>query len=179
MVVTRSPSPSWVAAFPVPQAIITVAPAAPDVGAGSLGAGQTGSGSGGSAGDGIGEGEGETITSARRIRGDLHNSDLPRDARRLPSVRVGLAFEVQPNGHVGSCSVIRSSGFPELDQRVCGLIRTRYRFNPAHNMAGDPVTEGEEEDEVWCRTRREAADGASPNVFEACSPGAATGQAAQ
>ncbi|NTS65095.1 energy transducer TonB [Sphingomonas sp. HHU CXW] len=111
--------------------------AATGVGAGD---GQRGDGVGsGNAGDGAGAGSG---TRAQLVAGTIGPRDYPKAER---SARVGgvvtVAFTVRTDGHVDGCAVTRSSGNPALDRITCQLIEARFRYTPARDAAGSPVSE--------------------------------------
>lgn len=133
-----------------PPAPLTAA-VAPANGAGAAGQGANGAGAG-SGGDDEGDGGAQP---AVQIRGSLHNRDLPRDARNLDKVRVGVRFVVEPSGRVGACEVLRPSSVVDLDDIVCPLIQRRFRFDPARDGDGAPVQATLEEDEIWTRTSRQ------------------------
>ena len=51
----------------------------------------------------------------------------------------GFTVTVSPFGEVSSCTITKSSGYPELDDRACNAISTRARFHPALNADDQPV----------------------------------------
>jgi protein TonB len=53
---------------------------------------------------------------------------------------VGVNVTVTPEGRVGSCSVTRSSGTPELDSAACDGMKRYAQFNPALDAAGNPIS---------------------------------------
>ena len=111
--------------------------AATGVGAG---AGHSGDGAGsGHAGDGAGAGG---VTRARLLAGTIGPRDYPKAER---SARTGgvvtIAFTVTPDGRVEGCAVTRSSGNQALDRITCQLIEARFRYTPARDAAGSPVSE--------------------------------------
>jgi protein TonB len=104
------------------------------------GAGQRGDGAGrGNAGDGAGAGGG---TRAQLVAGTISSRDYPNAER---SARIGgmvtVAFTVRTDGHVERCTVTRSSGNPALNRITCQLIEARFRYTPARDAAGSPVSE--------------------------------------
>ena len=119
----------------------------PGTGAGGIGHG-LGSGAYGT-GTGGGGGGGAAIR-ARLIRGSIRDSDYPRRAveRRSEGV-VYLRFVVAPDGRVSRCDVTRSSGHPELDATTCRLILQRFRYRPARDAYGNPVSEVIRGEHVW------------------------------
>jgi len=68
----------------------------------------------------------------------------PEEARRLGQQGVvHLRVEVDPRGRVGDVFVIRSSGYPLLDESAASTVRTRWLFKPARRgeaPVGAPVT---------------------------------------
>ena len=120
----------------------------------------------GAGGDGIGTGSGNSGTGAGsgcppnprpvKIEGDIRSaSDYPipeggRQARFGTSVTIALT--VDPNGNPAACRVHTASPFPDTDQITCDLAMERFRFCPATNPAGEPIsgTFG------WRQTFREA-----------------------
>lgn len=101
----------------------------------------SGQGAGGS-GDGYGgggDGDGDGDIAPEQIGGRLKQSDLPLELAG-PGVeyKIGVRYYVGADGHVGECGVTRSSGHADFDARVCQLIRQRFRFRPARDLAGRP-----------------------------------------
>lgn len=110
--------------------------ATPNPGPGS-GAGGNGTGTGaGGSGNGTGGG-----TRATWRSGTIRDSDYPRTASAAKiGGEVEVRFTIQPTGRVTGCRVTRSSGDVSLDTTTCRLIEERFRFKPATNAAGAPVT---------------------------------------
>lgn len=100
-----------------------------------LGSGNQGTGTGGG-GDGGGRG-----TPARWLRGSITDRDYPDAAyeRRIGGT-VFLRFVVAPTGRVSECTVTRSSGSRELDATTCRLILRRFRYRPARDAEGNPIS---------------------------------------
>ena len=149
------PAPPMLA--PAPTVFLgppAAAPRAPG-GDGDRAGGGEGTGAGDGAGPGEGDGDAAGWTSARQIAGGFRRSDFPRSARAADLLRLGVEFAIGPDGRVAACRVLRSSGYPEVDAMTCDVIRRRYRFEPARDDRGEPVTEVWEEDEVWTRGRWE------------------------
>lgn len=46
---------------------------------------------------------------------------------------------INPAGDVDTCTVIQSSGFADLDEQTCSIIRTRGKFSPAKDEDGSSV----------------------------------------
>lgn len=69
-------------------------------------------------------------------------ADYPPDAlRQHAQGLVRVALHVDETGHVASCTVETSSGFPSLDEATCRVLSTRARFIPARDQAGRPTTD--------------------------------------
>lgn len=121
----------------------------PGQGAGGQGEGRGGGGDGGY-GDGDGSGEERAVVGPRRISGKLAMSDLP-EGMLPPGVEaaVRVLFRVRPDGRVSDCEVDGSSGIAALDQLACRLIEQRFRFRPARNRAGRPVSSRVMETHSW------------------------------
>lgn len=125
--------------------------AAPTQGPGS-GAGGEGTGTGqGTDGDGDGGGG----IHARWIKGRISSADYPRAA-----VEAGLGgrlvarYTVGANGRVVQCDIVESSGSAILDNTTCTLVVKRFRYRPARDAAGKPVTDSIYEDHNWVFERR-------------------------
>ena len=66
--------------------------------------------------------------------------DYPEEA--LQHGEQGTAFVrllIDTNGKVDTCSVLESTGYPDLDRHTCWLIQTRAKFVPAKDENGRPV----------------------------------------
>ncbi|QPQ54310.1 energy transducer TonB [Allosphingosinicella flava] len=137
----RLDPPPPVVAAPVPGIGASVSQGASDVPGPGTGAGGTGTGTG-SGGAGSGTGGGGAAARARQIAGRIVNADYPRAAKRAGvEGEVLVRFTVEPDGRVGRCSVVRSSGSDALDSTTCRLIQQRYRFAPARDASGRPVSD--------------------------------------
>ncbi|WP_119084470.1 energy transducer TonB [Altererythrobacter sp. B11] len=114
---------------------------ATDAGAGT-GAGGEGSGTGaGRAGSGQG---GIPVTRPEKIAGDINDArDYPvppggRAARQGQQVVVYMTVGV--DGRARDCRVVEPSTDPEADRITCALAEDRFRFRPARDAAGNPVS---------------------------------------
>ncbi|HEX8263495.1 MAG TPA: TonB family protein [Allosphingosinicella sp.] len=119
----------------------------PGTGAGGigtgLGSGRFGNGTGGGGGGG-------RPTPARQIAGSINNSDFPDEA--YPNGFDGVAhlrFTVAPSGRVSDCAVTRSSGSRRLDNLTCRLILQRFRYRPARNGEGIPISSVITGEHLW------------------------------
>lgn len=127
------------AAPPVASTGDAVTSGARDTGQGT-GAGGQGSGTGSSAG-GQGQGGG-AAAKAVKIAGDINSArDYPAETRGL---RIGseviVVLTVGTDGRVKGCRIHRPSRDPEADRITCRLATERFRFRPATDAAGNPVT---------------------------------------
>lgn len=112
--------------------------AGPGEGAGGIG---NGNGGGGNGGEGEGEGDGDATVPPQPIVDRLRTKDLP--LQMLPPgepVAIEVMFEVETDGRVTRCRVERRSRYPAFDQVVCPLIERQYRYRPARDDAGRPVS---------------------------------------
>jgi len=130
--------------------IVPVKPTAAPSGGGTGTGPAIGSGAGGgTGGTGYGAGQGGG-TDLELISGDITRRDYPK---HLGNAGIGgtdsVSFTVQVNGRVTGCRVTRSSGVPELDALTCVLITQRFRFRPATDRYGRPVSETIDWDQDW------------------------------
>lgn len=142
--VVRLNLPTPVVTAPLPSPVTGSDPSAgasnlPGPGTGSGGIG-TGTGSGG---QGTGAGGGGGGSKAVRLSGSISGAtDYPRGAKRAGiEGSVAVRFTVESDGSVTDCEVIRSSADDELDATTCRLIERRFRYEPARDAQGRPVTE--------------------------------------
>ena len=145
----RIPAPSPVVAAPVASTgsassagASTVA--GPGTGAGGLSSGLGGGGAGGGGG-----------RPAQLIHGRLLDSDYPVNAKRAGiEGAVAVRFTVRPDGRVGGCEVVKSSGSAELDGVTCLLIERRFRYRPARDAQGRAIAEVTTKLYTWGLNRR-------------------------
>lgn len=104
-----------------------------------VGSGRSGTGVGAR---GAGDGSGEGGTRARLVSGKIGPRDYPK-AERAARVagEVTVAFVVDTGGRVRDCTVATSSGSAALDAVTCHLVEARFRYQPARDGAGNPVSE--------------------------------------
>jgi protein TonB len=145
-----SPGPRPAHASPSVTPVIAVQPTVAPSGGGSGTGPALGSGSGGGAG---GQGYGTSGgggADLELISGDIGPKDYPR---RLAKAGIGgtvkMRCTVGPNGRVVRCSVIGSSGVPELDALTPRLIEQRFVYRPATDRYGRPVADDVEIDWTW------------------------------
>jgi len=131
------PEPDIVIEQPEPPVMPPVASGGPDNAAGAAGTPGTGTGA-----SGEGEGRGGGIVRARRLSGRIEPSDYPGQAIRGGKVgSVIVHFDVRTDGTVHRCRIRQSSGYPDMDATTCRLIEERFRYSPARDRRGQPVTD--------------------------------------
>ena len=82
--------------------------------------------------------------------GSLSDEDYPSSALRAEAEGTTVArFTIGTDGRVTSCSVTSSSGNAALDDTTCKLIQRRFRYKPAQDDAGNPVSETKTQRVVW------------------------------
>lgn len=71
----------------------------------------------------------------------INTNDYP--SRALREEREGRAqfrLTVGPDGRVAECSIVSSSGHPDLDTATCSILTRRARFYPALDAEGTPTS---------------------------------------
>lgn len=69
------------------------------------------------------------------------NDDYPSAAMRARQEgQVGFLMTIGTDGAVAECRVVSSSGFSNLDDGTCPLVRRRAKFEPARDENGAAVT---------------------------------------
>lgn len=149
---------------PKPKVKIAVKPpepAAPKVGVGAdASAGNsdqvgTGTGAGvqgdGSGAGGRGNGAGSAVASRATYQsGRISNKDYPKSAAKAKvGGTVTAYFTVLPTGRTANCTIKKSSGNAELDATTCRLIEERFRYTPARNRDGQPITDNTGWQQTW------------------------------
>lgn len=144
------PVPPLVVAAPVPATGPDASSGAAETPGPGTGAGGVGDGTGsGRGGDGDGGGW-EDETPPRWRSGRLRIADLPETwLEQGIGGTVGVRFVVWTDGRISECSVSRSSGYRELDDLTCRLIKQRYRFYPSRDARGRPVPSTVVQNETW------------------------------
>jgi periplasmic protein TonB len=140
----RGDAPRLEAASPRRAAPTALVPAHPSLGVTPAPPSATAGAGGSSAGPRAG-GEAETgaiVRRAEKIAGELVARDFPRSGADERDGRfVIVRFAVGPDGRVANCRVAQSSGNPEVDAITCRLIEQRFRYRPARDGAGRPVSD--------------------------------------
>jgi periplasmic protein TonB len=113
------------------------------------GAGGVGSGFGsGNGGDGTGGGG--VTARARLISGKIKNSDYPQSATAAKQGGTVTAhFTVGADGRTSNCRVVKSSDNADIDATTCRLIEQRFRYEPARNTAGQPISDVTGWQQTW------------------------------
>jgi protein TonB len=107
------------------------------------GTGASGDGNGTGAGaEGRGAGGGGSGAPTVKISGDISSArDYPRKTRDLrigASVTIDLA--VAADGKVAGCRIVRPSPDAQADAITCKLAQQRFRFSPARDAKGSPIS---------------------------------------
>jgi len=76
------------------------------------------------------------------LRGYFSTDDYPAGALRSNEQgTTSFQLTVDPFGRVSSCVITITSGSTALDQATCRILRSRARFTPARDSAGNPTTD--------------------------------------
>ena len=141
------PAPTPIAAAPVAgtgsASTAGAATAGTGPGAGGSGTGRGGGGSGG--GGGIG-------TDVRLLGGN--RSRLPSRLLRQFTADRGYAhlwLTIAETGRVTDCSVLQSTGNPQVDQALCGLMVRQSRWTAARDTQGRPITVKVRYTAIWSK----------------------------
>ncbi len=136
-----------------------LAPPAPtDMGAAAASSGNN------SNGNGLGTGTGGQVVvppvspgsaiRARRLSGYIASADYPAAAIAVRAKgTTGATLVISPAGRVGNCQVTTSSGNGDLDATVCRLASERFRYRPARDSAGRPMSDSIKEYFTWVLPR--------------------------
>lgn len=135
VVAPKSPIPE---PSPIIAAPVAATGAAASSGAAAAGNG-TGAGGAGTGPGGGGYGDTSRFTPARLVH-NLSRRDYASIAGDQNSGgSADMAISITPDGRVGDCRTIRSSGNAGVDRRVCQLVIQRLRFRPALDDSGRPI----------------------------------------
>lgn len=63
--------------------------------------------------------------------------------------KVVARLTVGASGRVVACSIVRSSGFPVLDDATCEILQRRSRYGPPVDRGGRPVEGTIDESITW------------------------------
>lgn len=134
----------------IPRKAVTAPPVASTGNASASGAAASGIGTGGggtgsgtgAGGSGSGGGAGIVARRAEKVSGQLKAKDFPRSGMEERDGRfIIVRYEVGTDGRVRNCRVTQSSGNAEADAITCSLIEKRFRYRPAIDAQGNPVTD--------------------------------------
>ena len=149
-----APKPKIV--VPAPQPVVAAPVAgtgsASSAGAASAGTG-TGAGGSGSGRGGGGSGGGGGIGTEARLLGG-HRARLPSRLLRQFAADRGYAhllLTVADTGRVADCSVIQTSGNPQVDQALCDLMVRQSRWAAARDTQGRPITVKVRYTAIWSK----------------------------
>ncbi|NBU23820.1 MAG: hypothetical protein EBS38_07970 [Actinobacteria bacterium] len=85
---------------------------------------------------------------ARQIAGTITSNDYPVEALNQRETGTSTAyFNITVDGRVRDC--VASGATPLLDSTACNLITARFRFRPARDSAGKPITETKIQRITW------------------------------
>ncbi len=94
------------------------------------------------------------VSQAARAKGNLlslfSTDDYPASALRdeaAGTTRVRLS--IGTDGRVSGCDITSSSGNGSLDAATCKVLRSRARFAPAKDQAGNPITDTYPQSVKW------------------------------
>lgn len=99
----------------------------------------TGAGGRGSGAGGGGDGDTSRFTPARLIRNIGRRDYAAIAGSRMPVGSADVALLIGTDGSVTGCSLLRSSGDPAIDRKLCPILGYRLRFYPARNDGGQPI----------------------------------------
>lgn len=142
------PKPIVAAPARIPVKAASAAPVASTGDATKSGATSAGSGTGGGAAGagpgsgGTGDGGGSGAQRAVKIAGDITATrDYPARTRDLRiGKRVIVVLTVGTDGRVSACRIYQPSPDAEADAITCRLATQRFRFRPATDRTGNPIT---------------------------------------
>ena len=136
-----APPPRLPARTPVPAAPVAGTGSASTAGAAAAGTGPGAGGSGTGRGGGGSGGGGGIGTDVRLLGGN--SSRLPARLLRQFTADRGYAhlwLTIAETGRVTDCSVLQSTGNPQVDQALCGLMIRKSRWTAARDTQGRPIT---------------------------------------
>ena len=104
----------------------------------------------GSGNGGDGTGGGGVASRAKLVSGRINNSDYPKSATAArQGGSVTAHFIVGTDGRASKCRVVKSSGNADIDATTCRLIEQRFRYEPARNRAGQPISDVTGWQQTW------------------------------
>ena len=79
-------------------------------------------------------------------------SDDDYPAHALRSGEEGVVryrLDIGANGRVDGCTIVKSSGSEALDNATCRIVRSRTRFSPARDQAGNAIADTRDGEVTW------------------------------
>lgn len=134
-----APPPRIPAPSPIPAAKVAGTGSASTSGAAAAGNGTGAGGYGSGRGGGGGGTDYSRFTPARLIRNLSRGDYRSITAGMMPVGSADAAIVISSDGRVSACRLIRSSGNPIVDERVCPIIQERLAFRPALDSSGRPI----------------------------------------
>ena len=147
-----APPPRLPAKTPVPAAPVAGTGSASTAGAATTGTGPGAGGSGAGRGGGGSGGGGGIGTDVRLLGGN--RSRLPSRLLRQFTADRGYAhlwLTIAETGRVTDCSVLQSTGNPQVDQALCGLMVRQSRWTAARDTQGRPITVKVRYTAIWSK----------------------------
>ena len=97
-----------------------------------------------------------TLVAPPRARANLASyigeADYPASAlARGEQGSVRFRLQVEPDGRVTNCTIVRPSGAAALDNATCRIMMSRARFTPARDSQGNPAPDWVESEIRWKR----------------------------
>jgi protein TonB len=112
-----------------------------------------------------------TVLAALASAGTVQPMDMPVPAKRARAVTRGelirskdyppeslrngehgtVRFQVivGTNGRIAECRILKSTGFPRLDEATCRAVTARTRFSPARDAAGKRTRDAFTAEMTW------------------------------
>jgi protein TonB len=93
-----------------------------------------------------------TLAGAATLRsGAFHNErDYPSAAKRAEEEgMVRVSYTIGLDGRVTNCIVTGSSGSRSLDTTTCRILERRFRYSPARDASGNPVSQTKTQSVSW------------------------------
>ena len=139
-VVAPKPAIELPARAPIVAAPVAGTGSATTAGAATIGTGPGAGGSGSGRGGGGGGGSGGIGSDAKLLGGN--SAKLPARLLRGFAANRGygyLLLTISDEGRASDCSVMQTTGSPEVDQALCDLMIAKSRWSPARDTQGRPI----------------------------------------
>ncbi|HEX9932587.1 MAG TPA: energy transducer TonB [Allosphingosinicella sp.] len=94
---------------------------------------------------------GVAVSTPSKLRaGTIGAADYPADALAARAEgRTLVRYTVGFDGRAANCAVLATSGHASLDAAACALVQRRFRFSPAQDASGKPVSETRTDVVAW------------------------------